>query len=95
LRKRHFARKAAVRRHRVAESPETFTREEIFDRDNWICGICGIPTDRSVCHPEPYAPVLDHIVPISADGEHVRSNVQCAHSRCNTLKGATIPDGVA
>ena len=60
-----------------------------------MCGICGDPTTRTESHPHPEAPVIDHIVPIVAGGEHVRSNVQCAHSRCNTLKGAAIPDGVA
>lgn len=95
LRDRHFAAKDRTRRERIAASPESFTREEIFERDGWVCGICGGPTDRAESHPHPDAPVIDHVVPIAVGGEHTRSNVQCAHSRCNTLKGATIPDGVA
>jgi len=95
LRDRHFDQKSRTRRERIAASPESFTREEIFERDGWRCGICGEPTDRAEAHPHPAAPVIDHVVPIAAGGEHVRSNVQCAHSRCNTLKGATIPDGAA
>jgi len=94
LRRRHYAAKSKVRAERVAESPEDpIDPMEIFERDNWTCQICGLPVDRSAVHPDAQAPVMDHIIPISADGSHIRSNIQCAHSRCNTLKGALIYRG--
>jgi 5-methylcytosine-specific restriction endonuclease McrA len=36
---------------------------------------------------EPNAPTLDHIVPISKGGSHIRSNVQLACLECNQAKG--------
>jgi 5-methylcytosine-specific restriction endonuclease McrA len=69
-------------------SGERINRLVIFERDGWRCQLCGKRTDRTKVHPHPDAPVLDHIVPLSVGGPHEPSNVQCAHSRCNGLKGA-------
>lgn len=56
-------------------------------RDRWRCGICGKKVNRGFRVPHPLAATLDHIVPMSLGGGHVRSNVHLAHFRCNTLKG--------
>ena len=91
LRRRHFVRKAGVRADRVSASPEPpIISAEIFERDGWICQLCLDPVDVLATHPEPCAPVIDHIIPIALNGLHVRANVQCAHSRCNTMKGASL-----
>jgi 5-methylcytosine-specific restriction endonuclease McrA len=37
--------------------------------------------------PEPLAPTIDHIVPVSKGGDDTRANVQLAHFRCNSVKG--------
>ena len=70
-----------MRRARKKGLPtEQISRAEIFERDNYICHICGDPvTDR---------PVIDHLIPLAnADCPgHVWENVACAHSRCNTVK---------
>lgn len=66
---------------------ERFSAEEIFERDNWICGICGKPIDPAVRHPSPESASLDHIVPLVAGGDHSRSNAQAAHLVCNLRKG--------
>lgn len=65
---------------------EAFTRREIFERDNWVCQICGDLTDRGARGASPSAPTLDHVVPISRGGGHTRENVQCAHFHCNVVK---------
>lgn len=66
---------------------EFFYAEEIFERDNWVCGICGEVVDRTLTHPHPLSKSLDHIVPISRGGNHSRDNVQLAHLVCNIKKG--------
>lgn len=60
---------------------------EVFDRDGWRCQICMKPVARSRSVPHPFAPTLDHIVPLAAGGAHVRENVQLAHFICNSRKG--------
>lgn len=61
---------------------------EIFERDGWLCGLCGCKTPKGKRGTyDANAPELDHIVPIAAGGAHVRSNVQCACRACNMAKG--------
>jgi hypothetical protein len=69
---------------------ELIRRQDIFARDEWTCQLCGDLTPRELMHDprHPGAPTLDHIVPISKGGHHVRANVQCLCRRCNSLKGA-------
>lgn len=55
---------------------ELITLKDLARRDKDLCGICKTvvkPPDRSI----------DHIVPMSKGGDHVWSNVQLAHERCN------------
>lgn len=81
--------KARQLRTRVA-FVEKFDRFEIFERDNWICGICGEKVNRDLKHPNPLSASLDHIIPISRGGEHSRQNAQCSHWVCNMRKGAKL-----
>lgn len=85
------ARKAeAAQRRRAAKAGATierFTHAEVFERDGWICQLCGDPTDCTAIFPDPLSPSLDHIVPLSRGGEHSRANTQCAHLSCNIQKG--------
>ena len=81
------ARNASRRaRERGAAVGETFTREEIFDRDGWICQLCLAPIDFRLSGRGRFAPALDHVVPLAVGGAHSRSNVQAAHSGCNARK---------
>lgn len=76
-----------LRRARLASAvSESIAAKDIFDRDGWRCGICGEKVDKRLKWPAPRSASLDHIVPISAGGTHVRSNVQCAHLGCNSRK---------
>lgn len=81
----------SVRRRRRARrrnaTTERYTAREIFTRDRWRCGLCGKPVARTKAVPHPRAPVIDHIVPLSQDGDDTRANVQCAHFICNSIKG--------
>ena len=79
-----------ARRARLRDAfVETFDRLEIFERDGWVCGICGLPVDRELAWPDPMSASLDHIVPVSRGGKHARANAQCSHLVCNVKKGAS------
>ena len=67
---------------------ERFDYVEIFERDNWICGICTKPINNKLKRPNPMSVSLDHIVPVSRGGGHVKENVQSAHLSCNISKGS-------
>lgn len=75
--------RARARQHGVAYEP--INRLEVYERDGWICGICGGPVEKDDAS-------LDHVVPMSRGGAHLYSNVQCAHLLCNIRKGASHGD---
>lgn len=60
---------------------------EIFERDEWLCGICGGRVDKSLEWPHPMCATIDHIVPLSRGGHHMPENVRLAHARCNVARG--------
>ena len=81
-------RRRAVKR-RVAR--ERYSELEIFERDGWVCRLCNRPVDRSLTdRRSPQAPTIDHIVPLARGGADIRDNVQLAHQRCNSAKGARL-----
>jgi 5-methylcytosine-specific restriction endonuclease McrA len=73
------ARKASV-------ESEVFGRNEIFERDGWICQLCGGQIDRSASPRSSMAPALDHVIPIVSGGPNTRANTQCVHMKCNSRK---------
>lgn len=82
-----YAKADAKRRMLKAETRlETSPPTEIFERDQWICGICKRPVDPTLSWPDPQSATLDHIVPISEGGEHTRANCRLAHLRCNSAR---------
>lgn len=60
---------------------------DIFERDEWICGLCSTLIDRHLRGDSWMRATLDHIVPLSKGGTHTFDNVQAAHWRCNMAKG--------
>jgi hypothetical protein len=76
------------RRRLITDGGELFSALEIFRRDRWKCQLCGIRVLKSKRGtPDPRAPELDHIIPLSRGGEHSRLNTQCACRKCNMAKG--------
>lgn len=86
------------KRRAIYAQGEEFHALEIFERDNWTCGICFTKIDRRVRYPAWKCATLDHIVPIAAalaagwpeETIHTRANVQAAHLRCNLTKADTL-----
>jgi hypothetical protein len=78
----------AMRRARLAGATviERFDRDEVFERDGWVCGICRMPVDRQADPLDPASPTVDHVIPLSQGGQHTLTNVQCACLRCNSAK---------
>lgn len=65
---------------------EEFAPVEVFERDKWVCQICGEPVDPAVKYPDPLSKSIDHKTPLKLGGEHSRANTQLAHLSCNVLK---------
>jgi len=86
-RKANHAKRRAVLK---GVDAERFEYREIFERDNWTCGICSEPVDPDMSWPDPMSVSLDHVVPISEGGSHTRDNAQCSHLACNVRKGARV-----
>jgi hypothetical protein len=85
------AKRASEHRRRVRKRGgivEDFLDIEIFERDNYICGICHKRINRQRRCPDPLSVTLDHIVAIANGGNHTRDNVQASHFGCNMSKGA-------
>ena len=56
-----------------------------------VCGICGKPVDKNLKPPDPLAPCIDHIIPVSRGGHPSDlSNLQLAHWCCNRQKSDKI-----
>lgn len=64
-----------------------FDRQEIFDRDRYMCQLCFAPINWGLSGRHPMAASLDHIVPLNKGGEHSRENVWTVHFACNAAKG--------
>lgn len=74
-----------------------FPLEELYERDNGICYLCGKPCDWNdkeekngvIVYGNNY-PSRDHVIPKSKGGEHSWENLRLAHRLCNTRK-SNIP----
>jgi hypothetical protein len=82
-RNREHARRARLRGSFV----EYVDVRVVYERDEGICGICGIFVEIDDFH-------LDHVIPVSRGGEHSYANTQTSHALCNIRKGAQILEEV-
>jgi 5-methylcytosine-specific restriction endonuclease McrA len=52
------------------------------------CWLCGSFVDKDLPHLDPWAPVVDEVIPISKGGSpYDRANCRLAHRRCNARRG--------
>jgi len=69
---------------------ETFSRTEIFLRDDYRCQLCKRKTKPKEHWKHPLYPHCDHVIPLSKGGPHIRANAQCLCGRCNLKKNNDI-----
>lgn len=81
----------ARRRARKKEAfIERVSRLKVFQRDGWVCHLCGKRIHKRKKAPHPMSATIDHIVPLCCGGEHRMSNVATAHFICNSKKSGKI-----
>lgn len=92
-RRANLRRKTQLRRARLSGdlAAEVIDRNDVGDRDAWLCGLCAEVVDADLLWPDPLSASLDHVVPLSLGGKHVLTNVQISHLRCNVAKGNRVP----
>ena len=77
----------AVRKKQISEGfVEEVPYDDIYTRDGGICQICGLPVHPVKNVDDNWDGTIDHIIPLSAGGEHSFANCQLAHRICNSLK---------
>lgn len=72
---------------------ETFTSQQVFERDFYICCICGLEIDKTLHHPEKLSASLEHKIPLSRGGDHSLENCASAHLLCNLRKNSKLIEG--
>jgi len=88
----HISRESSRRRdaQKIETTNEKLNLLEIFERDEWICHICGKLVDKNLIWPDPGFASHDHVIPLSKGGTHTFNNVKLAHLRCNLSKNAKL-----
>lgn len=66
-------------------------RIRVYERDKWICHICGGRVNRRASTYAKDGATLDHVIPVSRGGSHTYDNVKLAHRGCNASKGNSLP----
>ena len=59
---------------------------EICIRDEWICGLCHKPVDRTLQHPDPMCASIDHITQVHQGGTNDPANLRLTHLVCNQCR---------
>lgn len=78
------------RRRTLGRSGDYITIQRLGDRDGWVCHICRKRVTKKRSN-MPNAPSIDHLVPLSDDGEHRWVNVALAHKACNSRRRTSGP----
>jgi hypothetical protein len=78
---RKAGRKRLARKNRVRH--ESYTDEQIRDRDQGLCYFCKEWVDPSLIYPDLRSEVIHHIHPFAKHGPNIPKNVALAHSQCN------------
>lgn len=90
------ARRARDRRKTLlrqgVKSDKRITHEEIAERDEHRCHICGDSVDMSLPRTSKLGATLDHVVPVSRGGVDSLENLKLAHWICNVRKSNKMGD---
>lgn len=87
-RHKRYLRKSKQRRQKqiAAGFIEQVSYEAVYQRDNGICQICGLPVHPVKGIDNNWDGTIDHVEPLSIGGKHSMANCQLAHRICNSLK---------
>lgn len=83
--RRHRERAAGMR------NSDSITLREVAERDAWRCHLCGKHVPDRPSRSRPNDPTIDHLIPLSDEGQHTWDNVALAHFQCNWRRGADGP----
>jgi hypothetical protein len=75
-------------RRAVTSVDYVINENDVYEKYNWTCAICGEKIDPDIKWPSPQSKSIDHIIPVSKGGSHTFNNLQLAHLGCNSTKGA-------
>ena len=78
FRARHGMSEARARK-KGAHIVEFVDARKVWERDNGVCYLCGLPVELLKMS-------IDHVVPLSRGGEHSYSNCRLSHATCNRKK---------
>lgn len=62
------------------------TQEEVWEKSEGNCWICGIRMTREWTNGRADCFTLDHVIPVSRGGNHTLENLRGAHFSCNLSK---------
>lgn len=65
-------------------------RQEIYERDGFVCQLCDGPVDLTLPWTDRWSATLDHIVPYSLGGPDDPENLRLAHRSCNSRRGVKV-----
>lgn len=68
----------------MTKSEKQKIRNEVLDRDNYICQYCGEKLDEETA-------TVDHVIPKSKGGSSYPENMVCSCQECNLEKGNMMP----
>lgn len=85
----HAITRKMAKRAGIDRPDELFSVAYVAERDRFRCHLCGGRVSMARRHPDPLAPSIDHVVPVSVAGAEANalSNLRLAHLRCNLAKG--------
>lgn len=65
---------------------EFFSPAKVYERDFYVCCVCGLPINPALQHPDECSVSLEHKKPLSKGGEHSFDNCAPSHLICNLRK---------
>lgn len=87
--KDHNRRKNA--RRRLLGRSGRYKIADVIARDGNRCHLCNRTVDMTLPGTHKQGPTIDHLIPLSAGGDDVLSNVALAHRSCNCARGSRGP----
>lgn len=62
-------------------------RRRVYERDGYVCWLCGEKVRLDVSPHANTAASLDHVIPVSKGGKWSMENLRTAHRSCNDARG--------